>query len=115
MEIYAGRKEYLPTWVNAKKFDILWHQSEDSLFVEEWTGEPKKVWFKHSDNNERIGFQTADASFDIQNGKVNVEFLNGRHRTRWRLQQDNLMIPIGLTDASFEKAVKLGLDPKRIN
>ncbi len=110
MNIFPERPEYLPTWVNAKRFSLLWQQTDNGLFVDNWSGEPKKNWFKYDVNNNCIGFKTADVSFDQRK----VEFVNGRHRTRWQLQQNNEVVPIGLTEDGFRKAKELDLSPERI-
>ena len=112
MNTIAGKEKYLPTWVNSIKFDTLWKKSNFYLFIEKWEGEPKDIWFTCS-GKKMTGFISADVQ--LSNDKKTVNFLNGRHRTRWQLQRKKPMIPIGLTEEGFKEAHLLGLEPERVS
>ena len=113
MDFFSGRAEYKPTLVNAIKFNLLWKKTNNNLFIDKWDGDPKKTWFKY-DGNECLGFKTADISFNLNHGKNDVEFINGRHRTRWQLQNNKSSIAIGLDEQGFKNAKLLGLEPRRV-
>ena len=83
-------------WVNTKLFDELW-KSSDWDSVDSWKGDPKAVWFLDRNNLNGLILPT------IYPTNEGVAFNNGKHRTRWLIQQDISRMPIAITKRHFEK------------
>lgn len=115
VRVEAGRKSYLPSWVRSNILEQLW-SSEDFLHINAWEGSPRKNWFRRKSIESDVSFVTADMEIvekDI--GQFAVEFVNGRHRTRWLLGLGYENIPVGLTEQGFAIAKKAGLVVRRVN
>lgn len=113
MKIQATRKEYIPTWVYPEALERLWILNKN-YYVESWSGEPKIGWFDYAMPDVRTGFCTADAYLEEIEGKLTVGFVNGRHRTRWLMTMNKRLIPIGLEEECFKKAISIGLASGRV-
>jgi hypothetical protein len=90
--VFLKREEILSVWDN----DIL------CKYVQRWDGEPRKRWFKDSEQSCLI---IGRASFENNA----LRFSNGRHRTRWLLQQGYKEIPILMNSQSIVEAVSAGM------
>ena len=117
MLIRATRANYQPTLVNAAAFDALWRQFDPVRHVPVWEGDPRTGWFSWegvSPDGPPAVLCTADVSLTRQGLRWGVEFTNGRHRTRWLMQEGLVRLPIGLTDDGLLIAVEMGLNPRRL-
>ncbi len=116
VKIEATRSFHQPYFVYTKTINALWRK--DSFFVEEWEGEPKTAWFRWSFSKKvRIleAFYTADAHIVKDNFGYFLHFTNGRHRTRWLLQMNMPIIPIGISDDNILLAYELGVISKKVS
>lgn len=103
LEYQKLRPNYNLYNINSTLFKQFWKSSVDKeSFIDNWEGDPLKCWF----NNSK--FIVADVSFFSKN---KIQFINGRHRTRWLLQQNLENIVIGLDDTGFKFAIQAGLNP----
>lgn len=112
MKIQANRDSYPPYLVRADVLENLWRRTP--LYVGQWEGEPKRTWFhyewtRESMGTKKIAFLTADVSIGFDEGGHFINFVNGRHRTRWLLQSRLELIPVGLYGEHIDLAEKLGL------
>lgn len=94
--VFLKREKILSVWDN----DILCKE------VQHWDGEPRKRWFKDFELSCLI---IGRASFENNA----LRFSNGRHRTRWLLQQGYEEIPIFMNSKSIEEAVSTGMFSSR--
>ena len=83
-------------WVDTKLFDERW-KSSDCDSVDSWDGDPKAVWFLDRSNRDGLILPT------IYPTTEGMEFNDGKHRTRWLIQQGISKIPIGITQGHFEE------------
>lgn len=107
MKIQHTRSWHVPIWVFSSKLEELW--GNDKIAIKKWEGDPDITWFNYDNNRNRIAFLTADMSLLVVEGKIKIYFTNGRHRTRWLLQQGFELIPVGINKESIQFAIKIGL------
>lgn len=114
MRIGACREDYLPTWVRSDVLEQLW-SPENFLYVSFWEGAPRKTWFRRETVESNLFFATADIEIiEKEVGQFAIEFVNGRHRTRWLLGLGYENIPVGLTERGFSIAKKARLATQRV-
>lgn len=70
--------------------------------------EPKKCWFYNDD--DRVYLSLGKTSVTDPGG---IQFDNGRHRTRWMLDQKVIEIPVLLTHYSYFVALTTGVLSRR--
>ena len=107
INIVPNRQQYIPTMVSPQKLESLW--PIDDLYVAAWSGEPLSDWFRLDDYRNPTAFRTADVRVSTSQMGPSISFLNGRHRTRWLLQQGLTEIPIGIYVDELNLAISLGL------
>lgn len=90
-------------WVSTKELDRLW-KSSDPEYIKSWDGEANYTWFLP--NKTLI---VPELSITASNEETEITFKNGRHRTRWLIQQDLIEIPVGLPVQQIEYGKKIGL------
>jgi hypothetical protein len=113
MKIIATRKNYQPTWVFADVLEELWKHNK-SFYIASWSGGPKAAWYAYDIPDVKTAFCTADTYIETIDGELTVSFENGRHRTRWLLNLGMKLIPIGLEDKHYQKAISIGLAKSRV-
>ena len=100
---------WVPTFLNSEILLEIWSRDALARDVGEYVGEPQRSWFKR--------FQNVDQAF-LCLGKASVSdeaisFENGRHRTRWMLDNKVLEVPVCLTHTSYYNALMMGLISRR--
>jgi len=113
MKIQATRNEFLPTWVKRDLLEELWVRNPN-YYVKSWSGEPDAGWFSYSMSEDKTGFCTGDMYFEKVDGQLTIGFENGRHRTRWLMSLGETLIPVGLEDHHYKKALSIGLAVSRV-
>ncbi|REL35382.1 plasmid fertility inhibition factor family protein [Thalassotalea euphylliae] len=113
MRIQSTQKEYKPTWVRAAVLEALW-KVDRNFYIGIWSGEPKTSWFAYDIPFVKTAFCTADMYLTEVDGKLTVGFEDGRHRTRWLLNSGFELIPVGLEEHHYKRAVALGLAVSRV-
>jgi hypothetical protein len=99
---YTTSKDWYPVFLKREKMLSVWNNDLLCKEVQYWDGKPLKAWFKDSEQRELfIGrAYLSNNSFG---------FVNGRHRTRWLLQQGHEEIPILMTSRSIVEAIEIGM------
>jgi hypothetical protein len=98
----ASRDLWIETFLDSEKIMDIWNNSTLTAEVQQWKGEPLKQWFKDLDQRQGIYLATAYL------GEECLSFNNGRHRTRWMLQQGVKAVPICLQANSYRYAYENG-------
>jgi hypothetical protein len=99
--VEQSRDNYPVFWVDARAFDRAWRDFGDpSLFVGTWQGSPAEDWFRYRNGARTlIAPDVSWSSWSTERAKLGryfpLGFTNGRHRTRW-LIQNFARIPLGL-------------------
>lgn len=89
MLILTESIHYVPVLVDPRRFDELW--SKDDLYLESWNQLPRETWFIEAPSGSRVGFI---AGLAAMSNDSSIGFTNGRHRTRWLLEQGIKRLPI---------------------
>lgn len=63
----------------------------DSAYLTQWKGGPRDKWFLKGENNRKVAFIAGIASIEDRD---QISFTNGRHRTRWLLDEGLGELPI---------------------
>jgi hypothetical protein len=71
----------------------------DSAYLTQWEGPPRDKWFLKGENNRKIAFIAGLASLD---GGDQIGFTNGRHRTRWLLNEGISELPVCIPTHELE-------------
>ena len=100
------RDSWYPVFIDRDGLLSIWDQDALARDVQAWEGEPKKSWFRYCDSS-----CLTIAYAYVSNGSISFE--NGRHRTRWLLQQGYQNIPISMTSRSIVNAIELGIFNRR--
>ncbi|WP_143613073.1 plasmid fertility inhibition factor family protein [Thiohalospira halophila] len=108
IEAEATRDYLIPYFVYSAKLEQLWRK--DALYIRQWQGEPKSVWFRRSrPKKERVAFYVPHLNIELDTHGYAISFTNGRHRTRWLLQAGKKEVPVGLEEGEIALADELGL------
>jgi len=86
-----------PTIVDSERIEHFWRM--DSAYLTEWEWEPRDKWFLKDVNNKKIAFIAGLASLD---GRDQIGFINGRHRTRWLLNKGIKELPVCIPTNELE-------------
>ena len=113
MKIQATRQEYIPAWVNPEVLEKLWIFNPN-YYIKSWSGSPKIGWFAYDIPDVRTGFCTGDMYLEEIDGHLTVGFVAGRHRTRWLMTRGDPLIPVGLEEHHYQKALSIGLAVSRV-
>lgn len=116
VKIEATRPWHQPYFVHVEAIDCLWRKG--SLFIDKWEGEPETSWFRWSffkKNKKLEAFLTSDAHIGQDDFGCFLHFTNGRHRTRWLLQMNKPIIPIGISENNILLAYELGIIFRKVS
>lgn len=103
---YTPAKNYwFPAFLHAEVLERLW--ANDGLCAEvlSWSGEPLNKWFYDEGKSIYLG-----CAYFSDNS---ISFSNGRHRTRWMMQQGLKSIPVCIAASSYYEALLSGLISRR--
>ena len=93
----------IPVLVYRERLEYLWELNNDPDIIT-WDEPPCCGWFSYSGDRPHV-FHVADCIMTTTNGQNTIKFWNGRHRTRWLLNNTNLsQIPIGIRNDSIDIA-----------
>jgi hypothetical protein len=101
------KNDWSPAFLHRNVLMNIWGNDVLCSEVESWDGDPLESWFRNGDMSE-ITIGKAYFSED------SISFVNGRHRTRWMLQQGFENIPVCLPAKSYFNAGVYGLLNKRV-
>ena len=88
-------------WISVNKLAELWDEPDVKIYEN-----PKDSWFHPASNRECIFIP----EIQIESGdQFNVFFVNGRHRTKWLIQQGYKEILVGILKSEIELGTRIGL------
>ena len=108
-KITHERHWYYPYLVYADVLEKLWLKND--FYIQNWDGLPNKDWF----HPESGFFKTADVEVIVNNDKMFIHFINGRHRTRWLLQTGESLVPVAFEENNITIAEECGLVFRQAN
>jgi hypothetical protein len=88
-------------WISVNKLAELWDEPDVKTYEN-----PKENWFHPASNRECFFIPEIQIEFSDQ---FNVFFVNGRHRTKWLIQQGYKEIPVGILKSEIELGTRIGL------
>ena len=100
--LHTTSKDWYPVFLEREKMLSVWNNSSLCEEVPHWNGEPLDDWFKDFEQNK---LYIGRAYFSNNR----FDFLAGRHRTRWLLQQGHKEVPILMTSRSIVEAIEIGM------
>ncbi len=100
---------WIPVIVERERLEYYWQRDSDYYPIYGYL--PHESWFPRFDGNIPVAFRPGVAYFSKNNreGILKVHFNNGRHRTRWLLEQQAAEIVIALAPEGISEARKCGL------
>ncbi|MBH0074017.1 hypothetical protein I6F48_00365 [Pseudoalteromonas sp. SWYJ118] len=104
MKIKTVRPNKIAVWVKSKKFEAMYTKNE--LCINKWSGNPRKLWFYYSEPMVMTHFELPCVFISVDGS---ITFDNGRHRSRWLLNQNSDTIPVGLYNEHLARGYELGL------
>lgn len=109
MYLYAPKtaaNNWYPMLLKREEIISMWDNDHLCSEVQHWKGEPLESWFRDLEKTELL---IGRATF-LNNS---LGFINGRHRTRWLLQEGYDFIPILMTSDSMSRAIEEGIYTSR--
>jgi hypothetical protein len=89
-------------WISVSRLQELWNDPD----VAHWNGNPRDNWFLPTSNRECLLIPELQIERNEQN---DITFVNGRHRTRWLIQEGYEEIPVGILKSEIELGTSIGL------
>ncbi len=100
--------KWTPVLVHKQTCEILWRRHPDVLLA--YDALPQCGWFGRFDHGLPGSMMIAVGYLGLdQSDQVYLYLNNGRHRTRWLLQQDSAEVPIALAPEDLQQARNAGL------
>lgn len=94
----------IPVYVKSEQFKCLWEQNVDA--VKQYDASPRERWFAH-------GGQMLLGLFGFNKAAGYIYHSEGRHRTRWLMQQGLEYLPIYVWDTGYYDMFAAGLIHRR--
>lgn len=101
-EMESDRHIWIIALLKAERLKAVWDNDDLAAEVQFWKGDPVKTWFRDEALSK---LKLAKAHYSERG----ISFTNGRHRTRWLLQQGYEHIPVMLLPGSFVEAMLDGI------
>jgi hypothetical protein len=104
---------WIPAVVNTELLEKFWGNDQD--YYKSYTYPPHHKWFGFDENERANVFKIGVCYFSrFEISEYKLQFSNGRHRTRWLLENNAQEIPIAILDSCYEMAVESGLIVRKL-
>jgi hypothetical protein len=104
MRIDVQSAAWTPVVADRDRFDALWKRHQD--YIDRDIPHAKAAWFtRYSTDRKPIGFLCGVGYMTMVDGQPSIAFSNGRHRTRWQIQNGNGEVVFAFANEHLGKAI----------